>query len=105
MSLLVLFSAPEKRTDILALFKKSIFLAEQKENDDWGARGGVPPPSGRIYKNSGRIYKICTCRPKRLASFEDFYYICSQITNNNYCSQESHNTKMVDFTMNNILTI
>jgi hypothetical protein len=40
----------------------------------------TPPQSGRIYKNSGRIYKIFTCRPKKLAGFEDFAYICSQIT-------------------------
>ena len=32
-SLLVLFSATEKRTILLVLFKKNIFLAKQKENE------------------------------------------------------------------------
>ena len=43
VSLLVLFSATEKRTILLVLFKKDIFLTEQKENE-WGIWGNKKRP-------------------------------------------------------------
>ena len=63
-----------------SFYKRASFWRNRKKMKIGGTGGTLPPRSGKIYKNSGKIYKIFTCRPKTLAGFEDFAYFCSQIT-------------------------
>ena len=74
--------AREKDRYFGSFYKRASFWRNRKKMNKRGCGGHAPAASGRIYKNSGRIYKIFTCRPKKLAGFDVFSYICSQITIN-----------------------